>query len=225
MKNRQRFNGLASLFVALALCAAAAGCRRAGGSSNGNAEEDEEVHVATISVATQVVELGAEEADEPGEEAGDEPDESVDGLEESVGELARPPGNSRPSAEPYLRGKVVVIGGAAAGRPYLDRRSMRRLGELAAEWPEEVQTVVLKDCAVRRLGFYRSRENPSREFPAFAVTCDVTIVDRAAGAAVYWKRFESKVKEETTADVMTNFVSMYAVWEEIDSFLKGLPRR
>ena len=155
---------------------------------------------------------------EPGAEAAEE-------LDERVGEFARPPGRSSPSAEPYLRGKIVVIGGASAGRPYVDHRSMRHLEEIAAESPEEVQTVVLEDCSVRRVGFYPTRGNPPRDFPAFAITCDVTIVDREIGAVVYWKRFESKVTEETTADSIKNFISMDSVFSEIVLFLKRLPRR
>ena len=213
MRNWQGLTGRAGLFVALTLCLGA-GCRPDGGNSNDGREEIAEV----IMEVSMVPDRAGEAAEEPGAEETDE-------LDASVGELARSPGNSRPSAEPYLRGKIVVIGGASAGRPYVDHRSMGRLEEIAAASPEEVQTVVLKDCSVRRLGFYRERGNPTREFPAFAMTCDVTIVDRAVGAAVYWKRFESKVNEETTADSIKNFDSMDSVLGEIDSYLKRLPRR
>ncbi len=150
--------------------------------------------------------------------------EALRKLNERVAELAKVPGKTQLAAEPYIKGKMVLIS-RGSGRQYVDPASFNTFENIYARSPEEVQTVVIQDCAESRKGIYRTSENPPRELPAFSTDCDVTIVDRAQDALIFKRRFESKVDESAKVLSTTNSVHATTAYNDITSFLTALPRR
>lgn len=139
-------------------------------------------------------------------------------------DLAKKPGRSALVREPYIKGKVVVLEGTDGAEPNWAYFPPAEFASIRAETPEEVGTVVLKECRSTQKGVYRTTENPPREVPAIAIDCDVYLVDHPAGSIYYFKKFEGKLKDEARVSTVSNSVSS-GPHEEINKFLGSLPRR
>lgn len=150
--------------------------------------------------------------------------EALGKLNQRVAELVKIPGKTQLAAEPYIKGKMVLIS-RGSGRQYVDPASFNTFETIYARSPEEVQTVVIQDCEESRKGTYRTKENPPRELPAFSTDCDVTIVDRTQDAVIFKKRFESKVDDSVSVTGTSNSVRASTAFNDITAFLSALPRK
>ncbi len=139
-------------------------------------------------------------------------------------DLARKPAKTALVNDPFIKGKVVVLESTDGAEPHYAYFPPPEFASLEAMTPEEVGTVVLKECRSTQKGVYRTTENPPREVPAIAIDCDVSLIDRQAGAVYFVKRFEGKLSEQASISTTSNSVAKGPT-DEINKFLGALPKR
>lgn len=137
-------------------------------------------------------------------------------------DLAKKPAKIVLAPEPFLKGKVVMLGSTDGGEP--GYQTAPSLTALEAMIPEEVGTVILKECRSNQKGVYRTNDNPPRELPAIAIDCEVSFVDKAAQIVYFSKVFQGKLSDEASVSKVSNSVAS-GPDQEINAFLAGLPRR
>lgn len=139
---------------------------------------------------------------------------------------ARPALASKPSRislveDPFLKGKVVMIGSTDNAEAVYQRSP--GIAAVEARTPDEVGTVILNECRSQQKGVYRTADNPPREVPAMALDCSVSLIDRAADSVYFIQHFEGKLGSETSIAKISNSVAA-APEQEISEFLAKLPR-
>lgn len=122
---------------------------------------------------------------------------------------------------PFLKGKVVMIGSTDGGETAYQR--IPELADLEAGTPDEVGTVILKECRSTQKGVYRTAENPPREIPAIAMDCVISLIDRGSDVIYFSRMFEGKPNNEAPLSKVSTSVAM-APEVEIKKFLTELPR-
>lgn len=136
--------------------------------------------------------------------------------------LAKKPEKVEPVQEPFLKGNTVMLGSTDGREP--GYQAVPALNGLEAMTPEEVGTVILKECRSTQRGVYRTTDNPPRELPAIAIDCEVSLIDIAAQKVYFSKIFQGKLSDETSVSKVSNSVAS-GPDQEINAFLAGLPRR
>lgn len=137
-------------------------------------------------------------------------------------ELAKKPAKVELSPEPFLKGNVVMLGSTDGREP--GYQAVPALNGLEAMTPEEVGTVILKECRSTQRGVYRTSDNPPRELPAIAIDCEVSLIDKASQKVYFSKIFQGKLSDETSVSQVSNSVAS-GPDQEINAFLTGLPKR
>jgi hypothetical protein len=90
--------------------------------------------------------------------------------------------------------------------------------------PDDIKTIIQQDCRPIQKGVYRLKDDPSKTLPAMAMTCQVTLIDRATSTAYFVKNFETEPDPEAT--VSKTAEKVYKTPEnEIKAFLESLPRQ
>lgn len=136
--------------------------------------------------------------------------------------LAKKPGKVELAQEPFLKGKVVMLGSTDGREP--GYQAGPALAGLEAETPEEVGTVILNECRSTQKGVYRTTDAPPRELPAIAIDCELSLIDRADQKIYFFKLFQGKLSDEASVSQVSNSVAR-GPEQEINAFLAGLPRR
>lgn len=139
-------------------------------------------------------------------------------------ELAKKPAKTALVQEPFIKGTVVVLTTTDGSEPVYAPYPPMEFRSLEANSPEELGTVVLEECKSTQKGVYRTQENPPREVPAMAIDCDVSLIDRQAGAIYFTKRFEGKLNEQASISQTSNTVYK-GPNDEINKWLGALPRK
>lgn len=139
-------------------------------------------------------------------------------------DFARKPSRTVLVNDPFIKGKVVTLESTDGAEPHYAYFPPPEFTALEAMTPEEVGTVVLKECRSTQKGVYRTTENPPREVPAIAIDCDVSLIDRQAGTVYFVRRFEGKLNEQASISDTSNSVSK-GPSDEINKFLGSLPKR
>lgn len=121
---------------------------------------------------------------------------------------------------PYIKGKTAELSALDGGEytfKYIPVFPM-------AENPDEIGTIIQQDCRPIQKGIYRSKEDPTKTLPAMAMSCQVTLIDRASATAYYVKNFETEPDPETVTSKTAEKV--YKTPDnEIKAFLESLPRQ
>ncbi|HQZ94875.1 MAG TPA: hypothetical protein PLP21_01080 [Pyrinomonadaceae bacterium] len=139
-------------------------------------------------------------------------------------ELAKKPAKTVLVQEPFIKGTVVVLTTTDGSEPVYAPYPPMEFRSFEANSPEELGTVVLEECKSFQKGVYRTQENPPREVPAMAIDCDVSLIDRQAGAVYFTKRFEGKLNEQASISQSSNTVYK-GPNDEINKWLGALPRK
>jgi len=134
--------------------------------------------------------------------------------------------------DPYIKGKLVVVYRRADDINEIHENDVVGFGELQAQSPEEVQTVVQTDCFQVRRGSYVTQDQEKKEIPAYISECEITLIDLSQPAIIFRKKFENtKLAEEissTSVDWETikrkNKVVAPEPQAQIRDFLLSLPR-
>jgi hypothetical protein len=132
-----------------------------------------------------------------------------------------------------VKGKVVIVYRRAEGVNEILESDFVKLGELHAQTPEEVQTVVQTDCFQVRRGSYVTKDEEKKQIPSYISECEVSLVDLSVPAIIYRRKFENtKLPEEITSLTVNweeikrkNKVVAPEPRDEIRDFLLGLPRK
>lgn len=137
-------------------------------------------------------------------------------------DFSRKPAKIALVQQPYLKGKVVVLSSLNGGE--FGYQAVRELSNLEAATPEEVGTVVLKECKSVQRGVYRTNENPPRELPAIAVDCQMNLIDRANSTVYFVKNFVTEpIKDARVGELSNDITSTPTL--EMNAFLKSLPQK
>ncbi|MFN2494140.1 MAG: hypothetical protein ABR501_14790 [Pyrinomonadaceae bacterium] len=135
--------------------------------------------------------------------------------------------------EPYLKGKVVIVYRRANDINELHENDVIGLGELHAQTPAEVQTLIQTDCFEVRRGNYITKDAEKKQIPAYVSECEVAVIDLSMPATIYRKKFEN-------TELLDEINSTNVDWETIKrknkvvapepqgairDFLLSLPRR
>lgn len=148
--------------------------------------------------------------------------------------FVKPPSKILLTEKPYLKGKVVfyskdiVFGKKDADWFWND--NPRAFSNLIAETPEEVKTVVLRNCNQRKGSDYdlpiKRGQGSKRKIPSFYWKCELVIIDHTIPAVIYRKEFSSQ--PGITIWLENPEIDKYEMdipHPKIKSFLDGLPRR
>lgn len=129
--------------------------------------------------------------------------------------------------QPYLNGKVAVLSQTTGtNSPYAYSSSfwLPNLVNTANDNPEDVKTVVFRDCRESGKSVYKTTENPPREVPATFYECDLTIVDRTIQSVIFVKKFPANLMEKISISETSKSVSIIPD-REMSEFLKSLPQK
>ncbi len=135
--------------------------------------------------------------------------------------------------DPYIKGKLVIVHRRANDVNEVLENDVVGLGEMHAQTPSEVQTVVQTDCFEVRRGSYVTKDEEKKEIPAYVSECETAIIDLSLPALIYRRKFENAdLKDEITAQNIDwetvkrkNKVVASQPQREIRDFLLSLPRR
>jgi hypothetical protein len=135
--------------------------------------------------------------------------------------------------DPYIKGKVVIVYRRADDINELHENDVVGLGELHAQTPDEVQTVVQTDCFQIKRGSYITQDQEKKQIPAYISQCEVALIDTSLPAIIYRKKFENaKLSDEITSRSVDwetikrkNKVVAPEPQAEIRDFLLSLPRQ
>jgi hypothetical protein len=155
-------------------------------------------------------------------------------------EFRKLPAKVQLTAQPYIRGKAAfysndvelgedtywmldnVLSGVFSSFDV-------KIKDVTAQAPDEVETVVLRNCRQARKGSYRiyTKETDStiKTVPAYIWRCELTIVDRTLSAVIHRKKFESKLDKNISASGYESEVDAGIPYDEIYNFLGELPRK
>lgn len=133
--------------------------------------------------------------------------------------------------QPYLKAKVVVLtvtDGVSKDNDspftYREVAGLPIVADRQNSTPEEVKTVILEECKSVQKGVYRTTETPSREIPAMATNCQLTIIDRTISSVIYVKNIEGQPSQEVSVSSSANKV-VSVTNKETDEFIKSLPQK
>ena len=122
--------------------------------------------------------------------------------------------------QPYIKGKTVELSslnGSEFDYKYIPVFPI-------AENTDDVKTIIQQDCRPIQKGVYRMKDDPSKTLPAMAMSCQVSLIDRATATVYYVKSFESEPDQE--ASVSKTAEKVYKTPDnEIKAFLESLPRQ
>ena len=157
----------------------------------------------------------------------------VKSLETMADNWARLAPPAKLTKEPYVKGKLVVVYRRANDINEVHENDVIGFGELYAETPAEVQTVVQTDCFQVRHGSYLTKDQEKKEIPAYVSECEVALIDLSQPALIYRKKFENtKLLDEINSTNVNwetikrkNKVVAPEPQTEIRDFLLGLPRK
>jgi hypothetical protein len=135
--------------------------------------------------------------------------------------------------EPYVKGKLVVVYRRVEDINELHENDLVGLGELHAQSPTDVGTVLQTDCFQVRRGSYVTQDKDKKEIPAYVSECEVALLDLSQPAIIYRKKFENtKLEDEINSRSVDwetikrkNKVVAPEPQGEIRDFLLSLPRR
>ena len=165
-------------------------------------------------------------------------------IYEKRAELAAVPKNVQLTEAPYLIGKVLILKTRKSQPPIVvnpypvqDKYSpppppsdADQLNPIMASNIEEIGTTVLIEddlysdgCKEVNKAIYETKDGKS--FMGSAQVCEVTIIDRAANAVIFRKKFEGKLKDREFASENRGYVLAKIDTKEIYDFLGSLPRR
>ena len=122
--------------------------------------------------------------------------------------------------QPYLKGKTVelsALNGSEFEFKYIPVFPM-------AENTDDIKTVIQQDCRPIQKGVYRVKDDPSKTLPAMAMSCQITLIDRATATVYYVKNFETEPDPEASVSKTTEKVYKTPD-KEIKAFLESLPRQ
>lgn len=129
--------------------------------------------------------------------------------------------------QPYLTGKVAVLSqttGTNSPYNYSSAFWVPNLMNTTNDNPEDVKTVIFRDCWVSGKSVYRTADNPSREVPATFTDCEMTIVDRTIQSVIFVKKFPANLLEKIRISDASDSVSITPD-REMGEFLKTLPQK
>jgi hypothetical protein len=159
--------------------------------------------------------------------------ELIKSLEATADEWARLAPPLKLVKEPYVKGKMVIVYRRADNINEILENDVIGLGELHAQTPAEVQTVVQTDCFQVKRGNYVTKDVEKKQIPAYVSECEVALIDLSMPAIIYRQKFENtKLLEEinsTSIDWETvkrkNKVVAPEPQGAIRDFLLSLPRK
>lgn len=154
-------------------------------------------------------------------------------LEATADEWARLAPPVKLTNDPYIKGKIVIVYRRADDINELHENDVIGFGQLHAQTPAEVQTVVQTDCFQVRRGSYITKDNEKKEIPAYVSECEVGVIDLSMPATIYRKKFENtKLLDEINSTNIDwesikrkNKVVAPEPQGEIRDFLLSLPRK
>jgi hypothetical protein len=135
--------------------------------------------------------------------------------------------------EPYIKGKAAfyvndikvgekdslwILNNDFAGSSTIDEK----VKDIKAKTPEEVQTVVLRNCKQYKKGDYIAG---GRMIPGYNWNCQITIVDRSIPAVIFRKPFQGLLANEVQIRSTDTKIEAYIPYTEIAEFLGKLPRK
>ncbi len=115
----------------------------------------------------------------------------IKSLEATADEWARLAPPVKLVKEPYIKGKMVIVYRRADDINELHENDVIGLGELNAQTPAEVGTVVQTDCFQVRRGNYVTKDADKKQIPAYVSECEIGIIDLSMPATIYRKKFEN----------------------------------
>jgi len=115
----------------------------------------------------------------------------IKSLEATADEWARLAPPVKLMKEPYVKGKMVIVYRRADNINELHENDVIGLGELHAQTPAEVQTVVQTDCFQLRRGNYVTKDIEKKQIPAYVSECEVAVIDLSMPSTIYRKKFEN----------------------------------
>ena len=115
----------------------------------------------------------------------------IKSLEAKADEWARLAPPVKLVKEPYIKGKMVIVYRRADDINELHENDVIGLGELNAQTPTEVSTVVQTDCFQLRRGNYVTKDADKKQIPAYVSECEIGIIDLSMPATIYRKKFEN----------------------------------
>jgi len=135
--------------------------------------------------------------------------------------------------DPYIKGKMVIVYRRADDINELHENDVVGLGELHAQTPAEVQTVIQTDCFQVKRGSYVTQDSEQKKIPAYISECEVALIDLSQPATIFRKKFENtKLLDEINSKSVNwetikekNKVVAPEPQGEIRDFLLSLPRK
>ena len=122
--------------------------------------------------------------------------------------------------QPYIKGKTAELSslnGSEFNYKYIPVFP-------TAGNPDDIKTIIQQDCRPIQKGVYRMKDDPSKTLPAMAMSCQVSLIDRATATVYFVKNFESEPDQQASVSKTTEKV--YKTPEnEIKAFLESLPRQ
>lgn len=122
--------------------------------------------------------------------------------------------------QPYIKGKTAELSSLNGGEfnyKYIPVFPM-------AGNPDEIKTIIQEDCRPIQKGVYRMKDDPSKTLPAMAMSCQVSLIDRATATVYFMKNFESEPDQQTSVSQTTEKVYKTPD-DKIKAFLESLPRQ
>ncbi len=135
------------------------------------------------------------------------------------GEFMRKPVKVALVQRPYIKGKTVELTTLNSGEYTFKPIPIFPTAENA----DDIKTIIQQDCHPIQKGIYRSKEDPNKTLPAMAMSCQITLIDRASSTAYYVKNFETEPDPETVTSATAEKVYKTPD-KEIKAFLESLPR-
>jgi hypothetical protein len=139
--------------------------------------------------------------------------------------------------KPYIKGKMVIVHRRANDATEILEDDVVGLGEMHAQSPTDVQTVVQTDCFLIPAGSYivtiegkAEHEEEKEKIPAYTSKCNVTLIDLSRPAIIARRTFENKKLDDKIESWRIAAIRRNKQMEarqpraEIRDFLLGLPR-
>lgn len=122
--------------------------------------------------------------------------------------------------QPYLKGKTIELSSLNGSEFAFKTIPVFPM----AENPDDVKTIIQQECRPIQKGVYRMKDDPTKTLPAMAMSCQVTLIDRATATIYFVKNFETEPDAEAT--VSKTAEKVYKTPDkEIKAFLENLPRQ